>query len=87
LDKRKARRTDDTLLAELLLDDRVVGDGNSLTVNLGVSSLVDQLLDGLQVGFTIGKRNRGRGWCDTLMQDDDEDEIAKTEREKSPAKM
>lgn len=46
--------TDDTLLAELLLDDGVVSDGDSLTVDLGVSSLVDQLLDGLQVGFTMG---------------------------------
>jgi hypothetical protein len=47
-------RTDDALLAELLLDDRVVGDRDSLTVELGVSSLVDQFLDGLQVGFTMG---------------------------------
>jgi hypothetical protein len=71
---RKGGRTDDTLLAELLLDDRVVGDGDSLTVDLGVSSLVDQLLDGLQVGFTRNRKSR-RGWCDTLMQDDDEDEL------------
>ena len=51
----RGRRTDDTLLAELLLDDRVVGNGDSLTVDLGVSSLVNELLDGLQVGFTKGK--------------------------------
>lgn len=46
--------TDDSVLAEVLLDDGVVGEGNTLLVDLSVSSLVDELLDGLQVGVTIG---------------------------------
>lgn len=46
--------TDNTVLAELLLDDGVVGDGNSLTVDLGVSSLVDELSDSLEVDLSVG---------------------------------
>ena len=45
---------DDTELAQRLLDDGVVGDGDSLAVDLGVSSLVNQFSDGLQVDFTVG---------------------------------
>jgi hypothetical protein len=45
--------TDDTELAELLLNDRVVGDGDALAIDLGVSALVDELLDGLHVGLTV----------------------------------
>lgn len=47
-------RTDDAELAELLLDDGVVGDGESLAVDLGVSSLVDELPDGLEVDLAVG---------------------------------
>jgi hypothetical protein len=46
--------TDDAELAELLLDDGVVGDGDSLTVNLGVTSLVDELSDSLEVDLSVG---------------------------------
>lgn len=45
---------DNTVLAEVLLNDGVVGQGNTLLVDLAVSTLVDKLLDGLQVGVTIG---------------------------------
>merc|ERR1712213_126557 len=45
---------DDTESTELLLDDVVGGDGDTLAIDLGESTLVDQLLDGLQVGETIG---------------------------------
>lgn len=45
---------DDAVLAEVLLDDRVVGEGNALLVDLAVSALVDKLLDGLEVGVTVG---------------------------------
>lgn len=45
---------DDAVLAEVLLDDRVVGESNALAVNLAVSALVDELLDALEVGIAIG---------------------------------
>lgn len=45
---------DDAVLAEVLLNDGVVGQGNALLVDLSVSTLVDELLDGLQVGVTVG---------------------------------
>lgn len=45
---------DDAVLAEAGLNDGVVGQGNTLLLNLSVSSLVDELLDGLQVGVTVG---------------------------------
>ena len=44
---------DDTVLAEVLLNDGVVGEGNALLVDLSVSALVDELLDALQVGVTV----------------------------------
>ena len=46
--------TDDAVLAEVLLDDLVVGEGNTLLVDLAVSALVDELTDALQVGVTVG---------------------------------
>ena len=45
---------DDTVLAEVLLDDGVVGEGDALLVDLAVSALVDQLTDGLEVRFATG---------------------------------
>jgi hypothetical protein len=45
---------DDAELAEGSLNEGVVGEGNALALNLSVSTLVDQLADGLEVGFTIG---------------------------------
>ena len=45
---------DNAELAEGLLDDRVVGQGDALLVDLTVSALVDKLADGLQVGLTVG---------------------------------
>lgn len=46
--------TDDTEFAELLLNEGVVGDWDSGTVNLEVSSLVDEFSDGLEVDLTVG---------------------------------
>lgn len=46
--------TDNAVLAEVLLDDLVVGEGNTLLVNLTVTALVQKLTDGLQVGVTVG---------------------------------
>ena len=45
---------DNAELAEGLLDDRVVGQGDALLVDLTVSALVDELANGLQVGLTVG---------------------------------
>ena len=52
-EKRKKRQhTDDTVLAQKLLNDGVVGDGDSLTVNLGVTPLVDEFSDSLEVDLS-----------------------------------
>jgi len=45
---------DDAVLAEVLLDDGVVGEGDALAVDLAVSALVDELLDALEVGVAVG---------------------------------
>ena len=45
---------EDIVLAESLLDDGVVGEGDALLVDLAVAALVDQLTDGLQVRLAIG---------------------------------
>ena len=45
---------DDAVLAEVLLDQLVVGDGQALLVDLAVAALVDELTDGLEVGVTVG---------------------------------
>lgn len=45
---------DNAELAEVLLDDLVVGEGNTLLVDLAVTALVEELTDGLQVGVTVG---------------------------------
>lgn len=45
---------DNAELAEVLLDDLVVGEGNTLLVDLAVTALVHELTDGLQVGVTVG---------------------------------
>lgn len=45
---------DNAVLAEVLLDDGVVSERDALLVGLGVTALVDELADGLQVGVTVG---------------------------------
>ena len=45
---------DNAELAEVLLDDLVVGEGSALLVDLSVTTLVEKLADGLQVGVTVG---------------------------------
>lgn len=44
---------DNAELAEVLLDELVVGDGKALLVDLSVTALVDKLTDGLQVGVAV----------------------------------
>ena len=46
--------TDESVLAQGLFDDRVVVERDPLSGDLGVTSLVDEFLDGLEVGLTIG---------------------------------
>lgn len=46
--------THNAVLAEVLLNNGVVGKSNALLVDLSVTTLVDKLLDGLQVGVTVG---------------------------------
>jgi hypothetical protein len=50
----KILHADDAVLAEVLLDDGVVGESNALAVDLAVSALVDELTDALEVGVAIG---------------------------------
>ena len=42
---------EDVVLAESLFNNLVVGEGNTLLVDLAVAALVDQLANGLQVGL------------------------------------
>lgn len=44
---------DNAELAEVLLDEVVVGDGEALLVDLSVAALVDELADSLQVGVPV----------------------------------
>ena len=44
---------DNAELAEVLLDQLVVGDGKALLVDLSVAALVDELTNGLQVGVAV----------------------------------
>ena len=55
--------TDESVLAQGLFDDRVVVERDPLSGDLGVTSLVDEFLDGLEVGLTIGG---GGGGCNQL---------------------
>jgi hypothetical protein len=45
---------DDAVLAEVVLDDGVVGESGALLVDLAVAALIDELLDGLEVGVAVG---------------------------------
>ncbi|CAC9887446.1 unnamed protein product [Aureobasidium pullulans] len=45
---------DDAVLAEVLLNDGVVGKSDALLVDLTVTTLVDELTDSLEVGVTPG---------------------------------
>jgi hypothetical protein len=45
---------DNAVLAEVLLDDLVVGKRDTLLVDLAITALVDEFTDALEVGVTIG---------------------------------
>ena len=51
----------DAELAKAVLDEFVVGDGQTLLVDLSVATLVDELADSLQVGVSVGNE-----WLDDL---------------------
>lgn len=42
------------VLAQMVLDQLIVGEGNALLFNLAVATLVDQFTDGLEGGVTVG---------------------------------
>ena len=44
---------EDAVLAKVFLNDGVVGQGNTLPVDLAVSTLVDELLDSLEIGVAV----------------------------------
>ena len=46
--------TNNVVLAKRLFNDSIVRDGDTLLVDLGISMLVDQTTDGLQVRITVG---------------------------------
>jgi len=50
----KILNADDSVLSKSLFNDAVVVEGNPLPVHLGVSSLVDEFLDALKIGVSIG---------------------------------
>jgi len=52
---------DNAVLAEVGLNDGVVGESNALLVNFSISSLVDELTNRLQVGVSVGDP-----WLDDL---------------------
>ena len=52
---------DNAILAEVLLNELVVGKGNALLVDLSVATLVDELTDGLEVGVTVGDEGVDNG--------------------------
>ena len=45
---------DDAEFAKVLFDDLVIGERDPLLVNLSISTLVDEVADGLHGGVTIG---------------------------------
>ena len=45
---------DDAELAQMFLDELIVGESDALLVDLAISTLVDELTDRLEVGITIG---------------------------------
>lgn len=46
--------TDNAVLSEVLFNDLVVAEGNTLLVDLSITALVDELADRLQVRITVG---------------------------------
>ena len=45
---------EDVVLAQIGLNDLVVGEGDALLIDLAVSTLVDEFPDGLEVGLAVG---------------------------------
>ena len=46
--------THDTVLSKVVLNNLVIGKGNSLLVYLAIATLVNELADSLEVGITVG---------------------------------
>lgn len=76
----KILNADNAELAEALLNDGVVGKRDALLVDLSVTTLVDEVLDGLEVRVTVG--NPGLNKLDHLrssLGDTDEDTVVDLE--------
>jgi len=72
---------DNAVLAEVLLNDGVIGEGDALLVDLTITTLVDEVLDGLEVGVTVG--DPGLDKLDHLrggLGDADEDTVVDLEK-------
>jgi len=52
---------DDTVFAQAGLDDGVIGKSNALLLDLSITTLIDELADGLEVGVSVGNP-----WLDDL---------------------
>jgi hypothetical protein len=46
--------TDNAVFTKAVLDNGVIGESNTLLVNLSISALVDELTDGLEVWISVG---------------------------------
>ena len=46
--------TDDTIIAQLLLDDGVVGESDTLLIDFAVAALIDEVADGFDGGVAVG---------------------------------
>jgi len=52
---------DDTVFAQAGLDDGVIGKSNALLLDLSITTLIDELADGLEIGVSVGNP-----WLDDL---------------------
>ena len=53
--------TNDTLGSKILFNDAVAGQSGALSINLSITTLIDQFTDALEIGLTIGNV-----WLDNL---------------------
>lgn len=82
---------DNAVLAKVLLDKLVVGKGNTLLVDLSVTTLVDELTDALEVGVAVGNVwvNNGQHLSSSLGELDEDSviDLEKTEKLQDLARL
>lgn len=76
---------EDTVLAEDTLDLLVVNERNTLTVQLSITALVDEVTDGLEVGVTVGNvgLDETEHFAGSLVQTNEDSVVDLTKAEKS----